>query len=94
MISFTKKRKDITGTLFLGIVRALFYSILIFLVLFLAKIFIEGIDQLSLEFIFDEPRNNMTEGGIFPAIFGTVAVTLMMVTNNCADGCIRSNLPE
>lgn len=79
MISFTKKRKDISGTLFLGIVRTLFYSIIIFLVLFLAKIFIEGADQLSLEFIFDEPRNNMTEGGIFPAIFGTVAVTLMMV---------------
>ncbi|NNG28168.1 MAG: phosphate ABC transporter permease PstA [Ignavibacteriaceae bacterium] len=79
MISFTKKRKDITGTLFLGIVRALFYSLLIFLFLFLAKIFIEGVDYLSLEFIFDEPRNNMTEGGIFPAIFGTIAVTLMMV---------------
>ena len=79
MISFTEKRKDITGTLFLGMVRILFYSLLIFLFLFIAKIFIEGIGIVSFEFIFDEPRNNMTEGGIFPAIFGTVAVTLMMV---------------
>jgi phosphate transport system permease protein len=79
MISFTEKRKDITGTLFLGIVRILFYSLLIFLFLFIAKIFIEGIGIISFEFILDEPRNNMTEGGIFPAIFGTVALTLMMV---------------
>ncbi|MBT8386510.1 MAG: phosphate ABC transporter permease PstA [Ignavibacteria bacterium] len=79
MISFTKKRKDFTGTLFLGIVKALFYSLLVFLFLFIGKIFIEGIDQISTEFIFDEPKNNMTEGGIFPAIFGTIAVTLMMV---------------
>ena len=36
-------------------------------------------DAISFEFIFDEPRNNMTEGGIWPAIFGTIAVTLIMV---------------
>lgn len=36
---------------------------------FLAKIW---------EFIFDEPRESNTEGGVFPAIFGTVMMVLIM----------------
>jgi phosphate transport system permease protein len=31
------------------------------------------------EFLVDEPREANTEGGVFPAIFGTFAMTLMMV---------------
>ncbi len=79
MIKFTERRKDFTGTLSIGVIKILFYLLLTFLFLFLANIFIEGIGVISLEFIFDAPRNNMTEGGIGPAIFGTIAVTLMMV---------------
>jgi len=79
MIKFTERRKDFTGTLSIGLIKILFYLLLTFLFLFLANIFIEGIGVISLEFIFDAPRNNMTEGGIGPAIFGTIAVTLMMV---------------
>jgi len=30
------------------------------------------------EFVFDEPREANSEGGVFPAIFGTVAMTLIM----------------
>lgn len=45
----------------------------------MGKIIIEGIGVVDLSFIFDEPRNNMTEGGIGPAIFGTIAVTAFMV---------------
>lgn len=30
------------------------------------------------EFIFDEPRESNTEGGVFPAIFGTVLMVLLM----------------
>jgi phosphate transport system permease protein len=30
------------------------------------------------EFLFDQPRNANTEGGVFPAIFGTVLMTLLM----------------
>jgi len=79
MIKFTERRKDFTGTLSIGLIKILFYLLLTFLFLFLAKIFVEGIGVISLEFIFDAPRNNMTEGGIGPAIFGTIAVTLMMI---------------
>lgn len=75
-----KKRKiDFAGFLSLGIVRLTFFFLVLILILLLGKIFIEGINVISLEFLIDEPRNNMTEGGIGPAIFGTVAVTLLMV---------------
>jgi phosphate transport system permease protein len=37
-----------------------------------------GVHVLSWEFISAAPRKGMTEGGIFPAIFGTVVLTLLM----------------
>jgi phosphate transport system permease protein len=79
MIDLTKKHKDVPGFLFINLVRLIFGFLVLLLFMILGKIFIEGISVVSFEFIFDEPRNNMTEGGIFPAIFGTVAVTLIMV---------------
>ena len=74
-----KRKKDFPGFISLGIVRVMFFFLAFILILLLGKIFIEGIGVISLEFLTDEPRNNMTEGGIGPAIFGTVAVTLFMV---------------
>ncbi len=38
----------------------------------LATLIFKGGSVLSLEFLFTEPRSGMTEGGIFPAILGTV----------------------
>ena len=57
----------------------MFFILVFVLFLLLAKIFIEGIGVISLEFVLDSPRNNMTEGGIGPAIFGTIAVTFIMI---------------
>lgn len=37
----------------------------------------KGADALSCEFLTHFPRKGMTEGGIFPAIFGTTLVTLL-----------------
>jgi len=74
-----KRKKDFSGFISLGIVRLMFFFLAFILILLLGKIIIEGIGVISLEFLIDEPRNNMTEGGIGPAIFGTVAVTLFMV---------------
>ncbi len=74
-----KKNKDLSGTFFIGLTKVLFVFLVFILFLILGKIVIEGIGVISWEFIFDEPRNNMTEGGIWPAIFGTLAVTITMV---------------
>jgi phosphate transport system permease protein len=74
-----KRKKDISGTISLGVVRLMFFSLAFILILLLGKIFIEGIGVISLEFLLDSPKDNMTAGGIGPAIFGTVAVTLLMI---------------
>jgi len=37
-----------------------------------------GAGQITMEFLTTAPRAGMTEGGIFPAIFGTVALVLLM----------------
>lgn len=52
--------------------------ILSMVVIILGEILIHAWPHLSWEFIVDEPRAGMTEGGIFPAIFGTVALVILM----------------
>ena len=74
-----KKSRDIQGFIFINITRIFFLVLVVVLFLLLSKIIIEGAGVISFEFIFDAPRNNMTEGGIWPAIFGTIAVTFIMV---------------
>jgi len=74
-----KKTRDFTGIIFINASRFLFLFLIIVLCLLLGKIIIEGASVISLDFIFEAPKNNMTEGGIWPAIFGTVAVTFIMV---------------
>ncbi len=39
-------------------------------------IFINGIQAISWEFLTQPPRNGMTEGGIWPAILGTILLTI------------------
>lgn len=48
-----------------------------FLVLILAVIFWNGIGVIDHTFLFGYPKKGMTQGGIFPAIAGTVFVTLV-----------------
>ncbi len=74
-----QKQRDIQGTIFINLIRLLFLILVAVLLLLLGKIIVEGSGILSLDFIFSSPRNNMTEGGIGPAIFGTVAVTFIMI---------------
>ncbi len=48
------------------------------LAIILANVAIHAWPRLSWEFITSEPREGMTAGGIFPAIFGTAALVLLM----------------
>ena len=79
MLALHKKKRDFVGTTSIWFIRIMFFTLVLALVFLLGKIVIQGIDIISVEFIFDDPKNNMTEGGIWPAIFGTIAVTLTMV---------------
>ncbi len=52
--------------------------ILLMLAIVLGDVIRGGIGTLSWEFISASPTHGMTAGGVFPAIFGTVAMTLLM----------------
>jgi len=78
-MNLLKHKYDYKGILLINLTRIIFFSLILVLFLLLAKIFVEGIGVITPEFIFDAPKNNMTEGGIGPAIFGTLAVTIFMV---------------
>ena len=59
-----------------GLVRLLFAVMAVLLILpvliILGLLVVEGSPAISWEFLFSEPRNGMTEGGIFPALVGTI----------------------
>ena len=52
--------------------------ILAMLAVILGNIIAHGTARLSWEFLTQPPTNGMTEGGIFPAIYGTVLLVLLM----------------
>ncbi len=52
-------------------------AVIAFIVLLLFDMAQEGFSVLSWEFITSFPRQGMTQGGIWPAIFGTAVVTLL-----------------
>jgi len=57
--------------------RVCLYLVLAVLLLFLYDIGSKGGRAVSWEFLTQAPRRGMTEGGIFPAIMGTLLVTLV-----------------
>lgn len=66
--------KSFLGLRFLGLCTLIVLAF-IFLVLF--DIAWKGAGALSWEFLFSIPRKGMTEGGIYPALAGTVLVTMI-----------------
>src|SRR6185436_980261 len=52
--------------------------ILAMVAIILGDIIIHGAPGVSWEFLSQAPKAGMTEGGIFPAIFGTVALVILM----------------
>lgn len=57
-----------------GIFTGISYTIVALLFVILAFIVVKGIGVISWEFISEMPQNGMTEGGIFPAIIGTLCL--------------------
>jgi phosphate transport system permease protein len=59
-----------------GIITVAAVSVLIPLILVIGYILVQGIGAISWEFITAMPRGGMREGGIFPALIGTVWLTI------------------
>jgi phosphate transport system permease protein len=70
-------RKKIFQTLGFLALRLSMAVVLAVLALFLYDIGSKGGGAISWEFLSQAPRKGMTEGGIFPAIFGTILVTVI-----------------
>jgi phosphate transport system permease protein len=73
-----KKLKNLTGGLMMGITAASVILIIIIIVVMLGVIILGGKEKFSWEFITSFPTNGMTAGGIFPAIFGTALMVIIM----------------
>ncbi len=71
-----KKKKIVELLGFLSL-RICLYLVLAVLLLFLYDIGSKGAGTLSWEFLSQAPKRGMTEGGIFPAIIGTLLVTIV-----------------
>jgi phosphate transport system permease protein len=71
-----KKKKIIQFLGFMAL-RVCLYLVLAALLIFLYDIGKKGGGAISWEFLSKMPRRGMTEGGIFPAIYGTLLVTLV-----------------
>jgi phosphate transport system permease protein len=70
-------RKRIVQAVGFFMLRVSLYLVLAVLLLFLYDIGSKGGGVISWEFLSQAPRKGMTEGGIFPAIFGTFLVTVI-----------------
>ncbi len=70
MIPIKNKAKFYEAVFFASIT-ILSYTVIAFLLIVLGYIFFKGARAISWEFITTMPRNEMREGGIFPAILGT-----------------------
>ena len=71
------KRARIGDMIGFGILRFSVGTVIIALVVILYDIISKGIGKISWAFLTTMPKNGMTEGGILPAIIGTLLVTII-----------------
>jgi len=76
MTTAVMKYRYLRQTVFFGLVRLSAFALALALGGILAYILYHGAGALSWEFISQPPRDAMTKGGIFPAILGTVYLTV------------------
>lgn len=70
------KRKRRNQNIAFGLFQLISYSIVAVLFIILAFIVVKGIGVISWEFITEMPKEGMTQGGIYPAIIGTLCLVL------------------
>jgi phosphate transport system permease protein len=71
-----RKRKTIVQYFAFGTVSLLSLLVVGVLIAILSFIFVKGFSVISWEFLTTSPRDGMTAGGIFPAIFGTICLVV------------------
>jgi phosphate transport system permease protein len=72
------ERSKLVGGLFQLLCIAACVLIVAMLVVILGNIIVNGVGSVTLDFLTKAPEAGMTGGGIFPAIFGTFALVVLM----------------
>jgi phosphate transport system permease protein len=86
-----RKYKDkVKGILIEGLTLSSALTIVAITVVMFAVIFIGGKGQISWEFLTSFPEDGMTKGGIFPAIYGTVLLVIIMAVAAVPFGTITA----
>jgi phosphate transport system permease protein len=75
----TRREINWTDALWTGLTQSLAILPLCLLIFIMGKIIKGGAATVTPQFLFDIPRMGMTEGGIFPCIFGTLSITILMI---------------
>jgi phosphate transport system permease protein len=75
-LSSTNSRRNLIQRLGFALLTVVAALTILPIILIVALILVKGISAISLEFLFTMPREGMRAGGIFPAILGTVYLTL------------------
>lgn len=70
------KRKRRNQRIAFAVFSTISYSIVALLFVILSFLIVKGIGAISWEFISEMPKEGMTEGGIYPAIIGTLILVL------------------
>jgi ABC-type phosphate transport system permease subunit len=83
-------RKTFIGFLAMRLPLVATILILLIIVLIIANFMITGIPFLTWEFLTEAPRNMNTEGGIFPAIYGTFLLVIIMTAAAVPVGTITA----
>jgi phosphate transport system permease protein len=73
-----KKLQKLTGGLMMGATAFSVVVIIAIIFVILTVIILGGKDQISWKFLTSFPEDGMTKGGIFPAIFGTALMVIIM----------------
>jgi phosphate transport system permease protein len=71
-------RARIVGKLLQSLSGVACLIIVTMVVIIIGNVLIHGVEKLRLSFLIEAPKAGMTGGGIFPAIFGTVALVILM----------------
>ncbi len=72
-----KRKRELVEKIAFGFIHFVSWSIVAILFIILGFVFFKGIKTISWEFLTDIPKAGMLKGGIFPAIVGTLYLTVL-----------------
>jgi len=73
------RRRDLVGPAFTGLAGFAALLIVLMVAIILGEVVWNGWSTVTWEFLAGVPREGMTKGGIFPAIYGTLLLVVLMV---------------